>query len=201
MRVVMRILLYLLLLTSASACGSSLQHLKSYHPVGPRLLSQPQQVHLTVVTAQKEFVFDGGVTIADAIQYVTRGLAMELRNAGLEVVDSPGDGATEVQVDVEQVDMGYKLDSWWYIVGYSKSETVAAVQLNVTVELPGSGRRHLRRFAGYKSTRSEKFWVYFIPIPFRVMLSEPDVMLKAAQSAFSQVARGVAEIHMADEGS
>ena len=201
MRVVMRILLCLILLSLAGACGSSLQHLKSYHPVGPRILSQPQQVHLTVVSSQEEFIFDGGVTIEDAIQYVTSGLAMELRNAGLEVVDSPRDGATELQVDVEQVDMGYKLDSWWYIVGYSMSETVAAVQLNVTVELSGSGRRYLRRFAGYKSTNSGKFWVYFIPIPFKVMLSEPDLMLKAAQSAFSQVAKGVAEIHMADEGS
>ncbi len=131
---------------------------------------------------------------------MTNGLALELRNAGLEVVDSPRDGVTEVEVEVEQVDMGYKLFYWWYLVGYSLSETVATVQLNVTVDLPGSGRRYQRRFAGYKSTNSGKFWVYLIPIPFKVMLSEPDVMLKAAQSVFSQVAKGVAEIHLADGG-
>ncbi len=196
----MRNMLFMSLLGLSLACGSSLEHLKAYHPVGPRLLQQPRQVHLTVTTAQKEFVFDGRVSIEDAMQYVSNGLAMELRNSGMEVVESARDGATEVQVNVEQVDMGYKLFYWWYGVGYSMSETVATVQLNVTVEVPGSGRRYLRRFAGYESTNSGKFWVYFIPIPFKVMTAEPDVMLRAAQSVFSQVAQGVAEIHLADGG-
>ncbi len=200
MRDVMRIFLCLILMAPVGACGSSLQHFKSYHPVGPLVLTQPKQVHLTVVSSQDDFVFDERVSIEEALEYVTNGLALELRNAGLEVVDSPRDGVTEVEVEVEQVDMGYKLFYWWYLVGYSLSETVATVQLNVTVDLPGSGRRYQRRFAGYKSTNSGKFWVYLIPIPFKVMLSEPDVMLKAAQSVFSQVAKGVAEIHLADGG-
>jgi len=188
------------LLGLVAACGSSLLHLKAYHPVGRRILQQPRQVHLTIVSSQERFVFDGGVTMEEAIQYVGSGLSMELRNAGLEVVDTPSDLATEMRVEVEQVDMGYKLYYWWYIVGYSMSETLATVQLNVTVEIPGTGRRYLRRFAGYETTNSGKFWVYFIPIPFTVMRSEPDVMLRAAQAVFSKVAKGVAEIHVAGGG-
>lgn len=197
---VMRTIYVMFLLVQLLACGSSLQHLKAYHPVGPRLLKQPRQVHLTVATTQREFVFDGRITIEDVVEYVTNGLAMELRNAGLEVVDSAREGATEVQVDVEQVDMGYKLFYWWYLVGYSMSETLATVQLSVNVEVPGSGRRYQRRFSGYESTDSGKFWIYFVPIPFQVMVSEPELMLRAAQGVFSQVAQGVVEVQLAEGG-
>lgn len=198
-RIMLR-MLCIALLSFSVACVSTLPYLEAYHPVGRRVLGQPRQVHLTVTPSQTRFVFDRRITMDDIVRYVHNGLSMELRNAGIEVVDSPSDEATEVQVDVEQVDMGYKLFYWWYIVGYSSSETLATVQLNVTVELPGTGERFLRRFVGYESTHAGKFWVYFIPVPFQVMLPEPEVMLLAAQAVFSQVAQGIAEIYVADGG-
>jgi hypothetical protein len=183
-----------------ASCSASLPYLQTYHPVGPRVLTQPGRVQLSVTASQQEFEFDSAIAMTDIVGYVTDGLTRELKNSGMEVVNSPEAEVTQVTVEIEQMDMGYELYYWWYGVGYSSSTTLATVQLNVAVEVPGSGRRYLRRFAHYETTDAVKLWVYVIPIPFKTMTPEPQLMLRAAQQVLSQVAKGVAEIYLSEGG-
>lgn len=179
---------------AVGSCSVGLSRFGNYRTVTPRIAAEEVPLALHVTAEQRSFAFDSRISMNDVTTYVRGSIAAEMTAAGYSLVDEPVENGAVVEVVIKQIDMGYELFWWWMGWGYTASETVATVQLRVSVTDLATGMRHSRSFAGYKTTYAKKGWVYFIPIPIVLMDDESRMMLRVSQEVFGDVARGVDQV-------